>query len=451
MNRDRILVVDDDPNILEVVRARLEAEGYTVTAVATAAEAQAKAKEEAFNLAITDLKLASTDGLDLMADLLLLDPDLPVIILTAYGSIESAVAAIRKGAYSYLTKPFDAKALLMNVKNALDKQRLTSQVRNLKTLVEEKYDFANIIGRSAKMVKVFEQIAQIARTDFTVRIYGESGTGKELVAKAIHIHSRRQNAPFIAVSCAALPETLLESELFGHEKGAFTDARQSRRGLFAMADKGTIFLDEICETPPAVQVKLLRVLQEQEFKPVGGERTQKVDVRVIAATNKDLKKEVEEGRFREDLYYRIQVIPLDLPPLRERREDIPLLAEHFLKTYGRKLGKTIEGITPEAMRKMMAYDWPGNVRELENKIEHAVAMTAGTRMVPEDILLSGMGQGSEIRTFDEAKEEFEREYLRRLLAATKGNFLEAVRIAQRQRSGLYYLAKKYGLKPSDWR
>ncbi len=451
MNRDRILVVDDDPNILEVVRARLEAEGYTVTAVATAAEAQAKAKEEAFNLAITDLKLASTDGLDLMADLLLLDPDLPVIILTAYGSIESAVAAIRKGAYSYLTKPFDAKALLMNVKNALDKQRLTFQVRNLKTLVEEKYDFANIIGRSAKMVKVFEQIAQIARTDFTVRIYGESGTGKELVAKAIHIHSRRRNAPFIAVSCAALPETLLESELFGHEKGAFTDARQSRRGLFAMADNGTIFLDEIGETPPQVQVKLLRVLQEQEFKPVGGERTQKVDVRVIVATNKDLKKEVEAGRFREDLYYRIQVIPLDLPPLRERREDIPLLAEHFLKIYGRKLGKTIEGITPEAMRKMMAYDWPGNVRELENKIEHAVAMTAGTRMVPEDILLSGMGQGSAMRTFDEAKEEFEKEYLRRLLAATKGNFQEAARLAQRQRSGLYYLAKKHGLKPSDWR
>jgi two-component system response regulator GlrR len=451
MDRERILVVDDDPNMLEVIKARVEAEGYAVTAVPSAEEALAAAKEDSFNLVITDLKLASSDGLRLMESLLVLDPDLPVIILTAYGSIESAVAAIQKGAYSYLTKPFDAKALLMNVKNALDKQRLTFQVRNLKTLVEEKYDFANIIGRSAKMVRVFEQIEQIARTDFTVRIYGESGTGKELVAKAIHIHGRRQNAPFIAVSCAALPETLLESELFGHEKGAFTDARQSRRGLFAMADKGTIFLDEICETPPAVQVKLLRVLQEQEFKPVGGERTLKVDVRVIAATNKDLKKEVEEGRFREDLYYRIQVIPLDLPPLRERREDIPLLAEHFLKIYGRKLGKTIEGITPEAMRKMMAYDWPGNVRELENKIEHAVAMTAGTRMVPEDILLSGMGQGSVMRTFDEAKEEFEKEYLRRLLAATKGNFQEAARLAQRQRSGLYYLAKKHGLKPSDWR
>ena len=451
MDREKILVIDDDPNILEVIRARLEAEGYAVATAATAEEALATAKDESFNLVITDLKLSSINGLELMDNLLLVNPDLPVIILTAYGSIESAVTAIKKGAYSYLTKPFDPKALLLNVKNALEKQRLTFQVRNLKTLVEEKYGFANIIGRSEKMVRVFEQITQIARTDFTVCIYGESGTGKELVAKAIHCHGLRQDAPFIAVSCAALPETLLESELFGHEKGAFTDARQSRRGLFALADKGTIFLDEICETPPSVQVKLLRVLQEQEFKPVGGERTQKVDVRVIAASNKDLKKEVEAGRFREDLFYRIQVIPLDLPPLRERKEDIPLLAEHFLKMYSRKLRKKIECLTSEALKKMMLYDWPGNVRELENKIEYAVAMTAGSRIVPGDILLSGMSQAPEMKTFDEAKEDFEKEYLRRLLAATKGNFQEAVRVAERQRSGLYYLAKKYGLKPSDWR
>ena len=451
-DKERILVVDDDPNMLEVIRARVEAEGYAALAVPTAEEALAAARDGAFHLAITDLKLASADGLELMESLLTLDPDLPVIILTAYGSIESAVAAIKKGAYSYLTKPFDPKALLLNVRNALDKRRLAFQVRNLKTLVEEKYGFANIIGRSPKMLRVFEKISQIARTDFTVCIYGESGTGKELAAKAIHIHSPRQNGPFIAVSCAALPETLLESELFGHEKGAFTDARQARKGLFALADKGTIFLDEIGETSPSVQVKLLRVLQEQEFKPVGGERTQKVDVRVIAATNKDLKKEVEAGRFREDLYYRIQVIPLDLPPLRERRDDIPLLAEHFLKIYSRKLGKTIEGITPEAVRKMMQHDWPGNVRELENKIEYAVAMSAGRRVVPEDILLSGPdGPEQEMPAFDKAKEEFEKEYLRRLLAMTSGNLQEAVRIAQRQRSGLYHLAKKYGLKPADWR
>ncbi len=451
MDRERILVVDDDPNILEVVRARLEAEGYAVTAATTAEEAKAKAIEEPFNLVITDLKLSSSDGLELMEDLLLLYPDLPVIILTAYGTIEGAVTATKKGAYSYLTKPFDPKELLLKAKNALEKQRLAVQVKSLKSLVEEKYGFANIVGRSEKMIRVFEQIAQVARTDFAVRIFGESGTGKELVAKAIHCHSLRQGAPFIAVSCAALPETLLESELFGHEKGAFTDARQSRRGLFALADKGTIFLDEICETPPSVQVKLLRVLQEKEFKPVGGERTQKVDVRVIAATNKDLKKEVDEGRFREDLYYRIQVIPLDLPPLRERKEDIPLLVEHFLKKCCLKLGKEIAGISPEALQRMMLYDWPGNVRELENKIEYAVAMTRGSRIAVEDILFPGMTPELEIKGFGEAKDAFEKEYLRKLLNTTKGNFKKAAGLAKSQRSHLYYLMKKYGLKPSDFR
>jgi two-component system response regulator GlrR len=451
LDRERILVVDDDPNILEVIRARLEAEGYGVATAMTAEEALARAKEESFNLAITDLKLAPSDGLELMENLLLLHPDLPVIILTAYGSIEGAVTAIKKGAYSYLTKPYDPKELLLQVKNALEKQRLTFQVKTLKSFIEEKYGFANIIGRSEKMVKVFEQIHQIAQTDFTVLIYGESGTGKELVAKAIHCRSIRQNAPFIAVSCAALPETLLESELFGHEKGAFTDARQSRRGLFAQADRGTIFLDEIGETPASLQVKLLRVLQEQEFKPVGSEQTRKVDVRVIAATNKDLKKEVDEGRFREDLFYRIQVIPISLPPLRERREDIPLLAEHFLKIFSKKTGKKIEGITPEALQMLMTYDWPGNVRELENKMGYAVAMTGRARIMPEDILLSGMTRDLEMKTFDEAKEEFEKEYLRRLLGATKGNFQRAARMAKRQRSHLYYLMKKYRLNPADFR
>jgi two-component system response regulator GlrR len=451
MDRERILVVDDDPNILEVIRARLDAQGYDIFTAMTAEDALAVAREESLNLVITDFKLASTDGLALMEDLHLLYPDLPVIILTAYGSIEGAVTAIKKGAYSYLTKPFDPKDLLIKVRNGLEKQRLTFQVKTLKSFIEEKYGFGNIIGRSEKMVKVFEQINQIARTDFTVRIYGESGTGKELVAKAIHCHGLRQNAPFVAVSCAALPETLLESELFGHEKGAFTDARQSRKGLFALAHRGTIFFDEICETPPSVQVKLLRVLQEQEFKPVGSERTVKVDVRVIAATNKDLKKEVEAGRFREDLFYRIQVIPLDLPPLRERKEDIPLLVEHFLKMYCQKTGKKIEGITPEAVQRMMLYDWPGNVRELENRIEYAVAMSSGPRIVPEDLLFSGATEGVEIRTFGEAREEFEKEYLRKLLATTGGDFQLAARMSKRQRSTLYHLVKKHRLKTSDFR
>jgi two-component system response regulator GlrR len=451
MTQEKILIIDDDPNILEVLQARLEAASYAVTPAATADEALARAEEEPFNLVITDMKLASDSGLELMEKLLLRYPDLPVIILTAFGTIDGAVTAIKKGAYSYLTKPFDPKELLLKVKNGMEKQRLTFQVKNLKSMIEEKYSFSNIIGRSEKMTRVFEQIAQIARTDFTARIYGESGTGKELVAKAIHCHSARQNAPFIAVSCAAMPETLLESELFGHEKGAFTDARQSRRGLFALADGGTIFLDEIGETPPSVQVKLLRVLQEREFKPVGSERIQKVDVRVLAATNKDLKAEVEKGRFREDLFYRIQVIPLDLPPLRERKEDISLLAEHFVKIYSKKIGKKIRGIAPEALQRMLQYDWPGNVRELENKIEYAVAMTGGRCIAPEDLLLSGMPQDTEVRTFDDAKEAFEKEYLKKLLGATKGNFELAARIAQRQRSHLYYLINKYGFKPSDFR
>jgi two-component system, NtrC family, response regulator GlrR len=243
----------------------------------------------------------------------------------------------------------------------------------------------------------------------------------------------------------------LESELFGHEKGAFTDARQSRRGLFAMADTGTIFLDEIGETPASLQVKLLRVIQEQEFKPVGSERTQKVDVRIIAATNKDLKKEVEAGRFREDLYYRIQVIPLDLPPLRERKGDIGLLAEHFLRIYGRKLDKKMEGIAPEALQRMMLYDWPGNVRELENKIEYAVAMSGRSRIGPDDILISAPPIDREIQTFDAATEEFEKGYLEKLLRMTKGNIQKAAQLADKQRTHLYYLMNKFGLKPSDFR
>jgi two-component system, NtrC family, response regulator GlrR len=451
MDQGKILVVDDDPNILELVAARLRSERYAVATAMTAEDALAMAKEESFNVVITDFKLSTSNGLALMEDLLFLYPDLPVIIVTAFGTVEGAVTAIEKGAYSYLTKPFEPKDLLLKVKNALEKQRLAFQVRNLKTLVEEKYGFANIVGRSEKMIKVFEQINQVARTDFTVRIYGESGTGKELVAKAIHCHSLRESAPFIAVSCGALPETLLESELFGHEKGAFTDARQSRKGLFALADKGTIFLDEIGETPPSLQVKLLRVIQEQEFKPVGSERTQKVDVRIIVATNKDLKKEVEAGRFREDLYYRVQVIPLDLPPLRERKEDIALLAEHFLKIYSRKLDKKMEGIAPEALQRMMLYDWPGNVRELENKIEYAVAMSGRSRIGPDDILISGPPADREIKTFDAATEEFERDYLEKLLRMTKGNVQKAAQLADKQRTHLYYLMNKFGLKPSDFR
>ncbi len=451
MADEKILVVDDDVNILEVIKIRLEAEGYQVTAVESAEEALAKAREEFFHLAITDLKLGSSDGIELMENLLLINPDMPVIILTAYGTIENAVQAVKKGAYSYLTKPFDHKELSLQIRNALEKQRLMAQIRDLETIIQDKYNISNIVGKSDKMKKVFEQVGQVAKTDFTVYIYGESGTGKELVAKAIHCNSLRAAKPFVAVNCGALPETLLESELFGHVKGAFTDAHQAKKGLFAQADKGTIFLDDISEAPPSLQIKLLRVLQEQEIRPIGSDITQKVDVRVIVATNKDLAREVQEGRFREDLFYRIHVIPIYLPPLRERKEDIPLLADYFLKKYSQGLNKKIEGISAEAMRKMMLYDWPGNVRELENKIECAVALCKKPIITPEDIFLPSGDEEEQIKALEEARLEFEKEYLINLLKINKGHVARAAKMAKRQRSDLYYLIKKYNINPADYR
>jgi two-component system response regulator GlrR len=325
------------------------------------------------------------------------------------------------------------------------------QIRNLQTMIQEKYDVHNIVGKSEKMKRIFEQIGQIARTDFTVSIYGESGTGKELVAKAIHCSSLRAKKPFVAINCGALPETLLESELFGHVKGAFTDAHQSKKGLFSQADKGTIFLDDISEAPPALQIKLLRVLQEQEFRAIGSDRTQKVDVRVIAATNKDLPREVQEGRFREDLFYRIHVIPVHLPPLRERKEDIPLLADYFLKKYSQGLSKKIEGISPEAMHKMMLYDWPGNIRELENKIEYAVAMCSKTIISPEDIFPASASEEGKIKALQEAKGEFEKGYLVHLLRINKGHISKTAKMAKRHRSDIYHLVKKFKIKPADYR
>jgi two-component system response regulator GlrR len=302
------------------------------------------------------------------------------------------------------------------------------------------------------MKRIFEQITQVAQTDSTIHIYGESGTGKELVAKAIHCSSLRADEPFITASCGALPETLIENELFGHIKGAYTDAHETKKGLFAQANRGTIFLDEIGETPTSFQVKLLRVLQEQEFKPIGGDLTVKIDVRVIVATNKDLQKEVEEGRFREDLFYRINVIPIHLPPLRERKEDIPLLANCFFEKYNTKQpDRKIEGFTPAAIRKMMLFDWPGNVRELENKIEYAVAMCPKTKIDSGNIFLPPRGRIKRTQPYKKAKEEFEKEYLIHLLKINKGHVTNVAKMAEKQRSDIYYLIKKFGINPKDYR
>ncbi len=447
-----ILIVDDDRNLLELMRMRLESANYEVTTAQDEQEAKDAAKIGVFDLAVIDLQLVHQDGISLMEELRVTCPDLPVIILTAHGSIESAVEAMKRGAHTYLTKPFDARELLLHIQRALENRRLSSEVNRLKDLLGERYDFHNIVARSEKMQQVLETVTHIAATESTVFIHGESGTGKELIARAIHLASGRRDKPFVAVNCAALPETLLESELFGHEKGAFTGAIKSSRGLFVQAQEGTIFLDEIGDMPLSIQAKFLRVLQERQFHPVGGEGPVQVDVRVIVATNKDLEEGVRQGVFRDDLYYRIHVIPIELPPLRERKEDIPLLADHFLKKYGSQMNKKVKGLTSAAVQKLMAHEWPGNVRELENTVEYAVAMTRDD-MIAEDLILPSKSapEGEAVKPLKEAKDSFEKSYLIHLLQLTNGIVSSAAAMAGKYRADFYNLLKKHGINAGDFK
>ena len=454
MASGKILVVDDDRNLIEVLKVRVESAGYEVTTAITEEEAIEATKSQPPDLAIIDLQLERTDGITLMQKLHLLIPDLPAIILTAHGTIESAVEAMKKGAYSYITKPFNARDLLLQIEKAIETRGLKKEIRRLKTFLGEKYDFGNIIAKSDKMQEVLEVVTRIADNDSTVFIQGESGTGKELIAKAIHMASKRKDEPFIALNCAAIPETLLESKLFGHEKGAFTGATQSARGSFTQAQKGTIFLDEIGDMSATIQAKVLRVLQERQFYPVGSEKLIEVDVRVIVATNKDLEEEVKKGLFRSDLYYRIHVIPIYLPPLRERKEDIPPLIDHFLKKYNRLMKKQVKGLTPEAMNRIILHDWPGNVRELENTIEYAMAM-AQQDFIAEDYILKSKSSSSPasepLPTLREAKNAFEKSYLISLLQICKGNVSDAAELAGKYRADFYTLLSKHNLNAADFR
>jgi two-component system response regulator GlrR len=442
-----ILVVDDDPNILHLLRLNLEAANYGVTTALREEEAIAAVQGQVFDLSIVDLKLVQGNGISLMEDLHLIIPEMPVIILTGHGTIESAVEAIKKGAYSYLTKPFELQDLFFQIERALEKGRLTSKGKRLKKLFKERHDFTNIVTHSEEMERVLQMVSRIARTESTVYIYGESGTGKELIAKEIHLLSERRNKPFVAINCAAIPETLLESELFGHEKGAFTGAVRNKKGLFTRAHEGTIFLDEIGEMPLSIQAKLLRGLQDRQFYPVGSEEPVEVDFRVIVATQKDLADRVKQGLFREDLFYRIHVIPIHLPPLRERKEDIPALVEHFLKKITRQMKKEIKGLTPAAMQRLMLHEWPGNVRELENTIEYAAAMTQEDVITEDFILQTKTAATSEpIKTLREARETFEKGYLIHLLSLCEGNVSKAAKLAGRYRADFYNLVKKHALK-----
>jgi len=457
MTAGRILVVDDDQNLLELIRIRLESAGHEVTTAFNQKEALETVKGQLPDLSIVDLQLVHQqgiqwDGIALMEDIHLVNPDMPVIILTAHGSIESAVEAMKRGAYSYLTKPFNPQDLLLQIDKALEKRRLTSEIARLSGLLEENYGFAHIVARSAKMQKILMVVSQIAKTESTVFLHGESGTGKELIAKALHLASERKDKAFVAVNCAAIPETLLESKLFGHEKGAFTGAIKSTKGLFTQAHEGTIFLDEIGDMPLSIQAKVLRVLQERQFYPVGSEKLIEADVRVIVATNKNLEEQVKLGLFREDLFYRIHVIPIYLPPLRERKEDIPALVQHFLKKFNDRMKRDFKGVAPQAMQRLMLYDWPGNVRELENTIEYAVAMT-NQEIITDEFLPLAKADGNQesLKPLREAKDAFEKDYLTHLLQVCEGNITKAAELAGKYRADFYDLLKKHGLKTTDYK
>ena len=373
----RVLVVDDEKSMCDFLEIMLKKEGYQVRTTTDPREALELVEKEPFHLVLTDVRMPEIDGFQVLRRVKEVQPETLVIMITAYGSPEGAVEAMKQGAYDYITKPFRVDEVKLVIRKALERYRLWEENIRLRQEVEGRYRFWNIIGKSPRMQQVFDLIEKVSQTKVNVLIVGESGTGKELVAKAIHYNSPRKGRPFVALNCAAIPETLLESELFGYVKGAFTGAATTKKGMLEVADGGTLFFDEVGDLPPLLQAKLLRVIQEREFKRLGGTSDIKVDLRIIAATNQNLEEKVKKKEFREDLYYRLNVIQIKLPPLRERKEDIPLLAQHFLAKYSRELGKKMDGFTPEAMELLLQYDYPGNVRELENILERCITLEPG--------------------------------------------------------------------------
>ena len=448
MGNGSILLVDDEGKILQALGDALRAEGYDVVAADSAREAQRRLAGRLFDVCVVDHLMPDMTGLDLVRELGAAPPgERPqVIMMTAYATVENAIEAMKLGAFDYLQKPFEVDELLVVVRRALEHQRLRTQHTYLVSERDAEFNQYGIVGRSRSMQQVIETARIVARSKSTVLITGETGTGKEMVARAIHAYSAQREMPLIKVNCAAIPETLLESELFGHVKGAFTGATSNKRGKFALADGGTIFLDEIGTMAPALQAKLLRVLQDREFEPLGSERTQRLDLRVIAATNRDLRQMVADGRFLEDLYYRLDVIPLHLPPLRERRDDIPVLVEHFVTKHALRAGKRIDGIAAPLMQTLCDADWPGNVRELENAIERAVVLSP-TPVIAQDAIAvpraaPGTPQPPPSLDLRDNLDWMERETVRRALRAAGGvkkDAAEAMGISQRALS--YYLAK----------
>jgi two-component system response regulator GlrR len=439
----QILAVDDDPALLKLLSMRLDLEGYAVTEASSGEEALAKMAGHSPHLVITDVSMGGMDGLALFDILKKSHPALPVIILTAHASVSHAVDAMRQGVFGYLTKPFEAEALLAEVKRALGQSGGSSA---------NEFDWKTaIVTRNTQMEAVLNEARMIAVHDASVLITGASGTGKELMAQAIHRISPRADKPFTAINCGAIPENLLESELFGHVKGAFTGAAKDHKGLFVATQDGTLFLDEIGDMPLPLQVKLLRVLQEKAVRPVGALHTTSIDVRIVSATHRDLEKEIAEGRFREDLYYRLNVVNLCLPSLNERSDDIPLLAKHFLAQLAEKYGKNINGFAPDAMEILLTASWPGNIRQLLNVVEKVVALST-TEIIPASLVQRALQrQADDSVSLDEAKKDFERDYLVRLMKMTQGNVAHAAKIAKRNRSEFYTLLRRHNLEPGQFK
>ncbi len=453
----RILVVDDERSMREVLFSMLKKEGYDVAVADGGEVAIETARREAFDAVITDVRMPKVDGLQVLRAIKELSPNTVVIVITAFGSSETAVEAMKLGAYDYITKPFKYDEVTLNIKRALERKRLRDENLNLKRQLETHYRFENIIGKSPKIVEVFDTIRKIAETHSTAMITGESGTGKELVAQAIHFNSLRRDKPFISVNCGAIPEGLMESELFGHVKGAFTGAVANKVGLFSAADGGTLFLDEITEIPLLLQVKLLRAIQEREIRRVGDTKDTKVDVRLIAATNKDLEAAVGDGTLREDLFYRLNVIPIHLPALRQRREDIPLLVAHFLQKYGKELGREVRGVAPEALALLEQYHWPGNIRELENVVERALVLGTGeilgVEALPDSLRRQRQPRGIDLELpeegmdLDATLDQIEARLLTKALDRTKGVQTRAADILRLSFRQFRYKLQKHGLHP----
>jgi DNA-binding NtrC family response regulator len=449
-----ILIVEDEPKMLRLLELTLAEEGFATRAAADAETGLKILVQEQIDLVVTDLKLPGMNGLEFLQAVKRTNASIPVVVMTAYGTVETAVEAMKAGASDYVLKPFSLEEIKLIIHKELDVHRLREENRSLREALGHRYEFKNIVARSPKMQEVLATVDRVAPSNSTVLLGGESGVGKDLIARAIHQHSRRASGPFIKINSTAIPENLLESELFGYERGAFTGAATSKPGKFELADKGTIFLDEIGDVPGSTQVKLLRVLQEREFERLGGTKTLKVDVRVVAATNQDLRAALEQGTFREDLFYRLNVVPISIPPLREHKEDIPYLADYFIERFARDSGKPITGITAAAQKVLMEFHWPGNVRELENIIERAVALSNSTVLDVSDIRLdrepstsagTGAGAAAPFPPEGQTLEQFEDDIIKEALRRANGNKSQAARLLGLSRNALRYRLTKIGV------